>query len=127
MTVDLTTAARMSPADVGIGRLFQDVRDAVIVADASAGRIVLWNPAAETVFGYTAQEAVGMPIEALVPGSLQPRHRAGLAHYNATGHGVIIDGRRVSRFPKSASPASRSSSSCPSVQLRAQTSRGGMR
>jgi PAS domain S-box-containing protein len=96
---DLTPAARMSPADVGIGRLFQDVRDAIIVADASAGRIVLWNPAAETVFGYTAQEAVGMHIEALVPGSLQPRHRAGLAHYNATGHGEIIDARRVVEVP----------------------------
>jgi PAS domain S-box-containing protein len=99
MTGDLTTATRMSPADVGIGRLFQAVRDAVIVAHASSGQIVLWNPAAETVFGYTAQEAVGMSIEVLVPRRLQLQHREGLAHYNATGHGAIIDGRRVVEVP----------------------------
>jgi PAS domain S-box-containing protein len=99
MTTDLTMSPRLAPADVGIGRLFQDVRDAVIVADASTGRIVLWNPAAETVFAYTAQEAVGMPIEVLVPRALQPQHRAGLAHYYATGHGAIIDGRRVVEVP----------------------------
>ncbi|MBO0879538.1 MAG: PAS domain S-box protein, partial [Mycobacterium sp.] len=92
MTADLTTATRVTPADVGIGRLFQAVRDAVIVADASSGQILLWNPAAETLFGYTPEEAIGMSIEVLVPRRLQPRHRAGLAHYNATGHGAIIDG-----------------------------------
>jgi PAS domain S-box-containing protein len=93
------TSALLSPADLGIGRLFQHARDAVIVADAAAGRIVLWNPAAETVFGYTAEEAVGMPIEALVPPALKSRHRVGLANFNATGHGSIIDGRRVVEVP----------------------------
>jgi PAS domain S-box-containing protein len=82
----------LSPADLGIGRLFDRVRDAVIVADAEAGRIMLWNPAAENVFGYTVREAIGMSIEALVPESLKIRHRAGLANFSATGHGFIIDG-----------------------------------
>jgi PAS domain S-box-containing protein len=99
MAADPTTLALLSPADLGIGRLFQRVRDAVIVADAAAGRIVLWNPAAETVFGYTAEEAVGMPIEVLVPPSLKSRHRTGLANFNTTGHGAIIDGRRVVEVP----------------------------
>jgi PAS domain S-box-containing protein len=99
MTADLTSHVLLSPADLGIGRLFDRVRDAVVVADAAAGRIVLWNPAAETVFGYTAEEAVGMSIEALVPASLKVRHRAGLANFSTTGHGVIIDGSGIVEVP----------------------------
>ncbi len=64
------------PQDLGIGRLFERVRDAVIVADAWEGRIVLWNPAAEEVFGYRTGEALaGLDVEALVPGELKGRHR----------------------------------------------------
>jgi PAS domain S-box-containing protein len=99
MPADLTKPALLTPADLGIGRLFDRVRDAVIVADAEAGRITLWNPAAENVFGYTANEAVGMSIEALVPASLKVRHRAGLANFSVTGHGVIIDGSGFVEVP----------------------------
>ncbi len=41
------------PQDLGIGKLFENVRDAVIVANAETGRIVLWNRAAAEVFGYS--------------------------------------------------------------------------
>jgi PAS domain S-box-containing protein len=85
----------LSPGDFGIGRLFEDARDAVIVADAASGRIVLWNPAAERLFGYAADEALNMPVEVLVPEGFKGRHRAGLAAYAATGHGLIIDGDAV--------------------------------
>ncbi len=34
------------PEDLGFGRLFEMIRDGVIVADAATQRIVLWNPAA---------------------------------------------------------------------------------
>ncbi|MHC5538877.1 PAS domain-containing sensor histidine kinase [Singulisphaera rosea] len=40
--------------------------DAVIVADRQ-GRITLFNPAAETTFGYTSEEIVGRPISVLMP------------------------------------------------------------
>jgi len=36
----------LNPQDLDLGSLLQGVRDAVIVAEASTGRIVYWNPAA---------------------------------------------------------------------------------
>lgn len=61
------------------------------MADAATGRVVLWNPAAEGLFGYSAAEAVGRLVETLVPAALKDRHRAGLARYVATGRGALID------------------------------------
>jgi PAS domain S-box-containing protein len=81
----------LRPEDLGIGQLFWAMRDAVVVGDAATGRIVLWNPAAEALFGYTAAEALGRLIEILVPAALKDRHRAGLASFAATGSGVLID------------------------------------
>src|SRR5579859_4295162 len=86
------TLTPLTPADLGIGRLFSEIRDAVVVGDATTGRIELWNPAAERLFGYTAEEAIGQPIEMLMPEAVRERHRAGLAHYRATGHGQLVDG-----------------------------------
>lgn len=71
--------------------LFERVLDAVVVAHLASGRIVLWNGAAEKLFGYTAQQAVGQSIEILMPGPIAHVHRAGLARYLRTGHGLIID------------------------------------
>lgn len=81
----------MRPEDLGFGRLFGRVDDAVIVAEARTQRIVLWNPAAEEMFGYPASEALELRVEALVPERLKARHRAGLARYAKTGRGSHID------------------------------------
>jgi PAS domain S-box-containing protein len=56
------------PRDLGIGSLFETVRDAVIVAEATEGRILLWNPAAADLFGYSTPEALALRLEDLVPG-----------------------------------------------------------
>lgn len=45
--------------------------DAIISSDFS-GRIVSWNPAAEFIFGYTAQEMIGQTTERLTPENLKP-------------------------------------------------------
>jgi len=87
------------PEDLGFGALFGGIRDAVIVAEANSGRIVLWNPAAEEIFGYPLSEALGLDIDALVPERLKARHRAGMAGYRDTGHGPYIDSRELLDLP----------------------------
>src|ERR687895_1404474 len=82
---------RLRPEDLGFGRLFERVRDAVIVADARTQRIVLWNPAAEKMFGHSTAEALELRVEALVPENLKDDHRAGIARYAETGHGPYVD------------------------------------
>ena len=95
MTVELAEVgvgpAGLRPQDVGLGLLFWRIRDAAVVGEATSGRIVLWNPAAARLFGYAADEAVGLPLEVLVPDALKPRHRAGLAAYAAAGTGPLLD------------------------------------
>src|SRR5919112_6608568 len=85
------TNERLRPEDLGFGNLFEMIRDAVIVADATNQRIVLWNAAAAKMFGYSASEALKLRVEALVPESLKAAHRAGIARYAETGHGPYID------------------------------------
>ena len=89
----------MRPEDLGIGKLFKSVRDAVIVAEAKTERVVLWNPAAEKVFGYSIPEALEMRVEALVPRYLKARHRKGMAGYGETGRGRHIDSHTLLDLP----------------------------
>lgn len=77
--------------ELGIGRLFQHVRDAIIVADAHTERIVAWNDCASTIFGYSEEEAKQLPLHSLVPENLRSTHRAGIAHYQKSGKGNLID------------------------------------
>src|SRR5919197_3659644 len=85
------SASILCPQDLGIGLLFERIREGVIVADVESGRIVLWNPGAAGIFGYAPDEAVGLSLEALIPARLQARHQAAFAQYRTTGHGAFID------------------------------------
>jgi PAS domain S-box-containing protein len=85
------TSERLRPEDLGFGRLFERIQDAVIVADAGTQRIVLWNAAAARMFGYSASEALKLRVEELVPEPLKDAHRAGITRYARTGHGQYID------------------------------------
>lgn len=76
---------------LGLGRLFAHLRDAIIVADARTERIVAWNACASTIFGYTEEEARDLPLHDLVPETLRGAHRTGLAAYQETGKGNLID------------------------------------
>ncbi|MBV9454579.1 MAG: PAS domain S-box protein [Rubrobacter sp.] len=89
----------MHPQDLGIGKLFESIRDAVVVADAKTQEIVLWNQPATNILGYSTSEAIGMRIEALVPKRLKNQHREGIARYAETGHGPYIDSHRLLELP----------------------------
>ena len=67
--------------------------DAVVTMDAD-GRVIGWNHAAEAIFGYTADEAIGRDMaELIVPPRLRDAHRGGLARYVETGRPVVLDRR----------------------------------
>lgn len=89
----------MRPRDLGIGKLFERIRDAAIVADAKSQRIFLWNQAATNIFGYSTSEALELRVEDLVPEHLKDRHRAGMARYAETGYGTYIDSPRLLELP----------------------------
>jgi PAS domain S-box-containing protein len=89
----------VDPRDFGIGKLFDVIREAAVVADARTERIVLWNHAAQTIFGYDEAEALQLPLHALVPQSYRGKHRAGIARYASTGHGELIDKQTVLELP----------------------------
>ena len=55
--------------------LFAAYADALLLVD-TAGRIVLANPAATTLLGYSPQEFAGLSVDALVPDAIRPRHAA---------------------------------------------------
>jgi PAS domain S-box-containing protein len=67
--------------------------DAVVSMDAS-GRVIGWNHAAETTFGYREDEAMGREMaELIVPPSLRAAHRRGLARFLETEQPVVLDRR----------------------------------
>lgn len=93
------SAADAAEAELGLGRLFELAPDAVIVGDALTGRIVRWNRAAEEMFGYSAQEAVGMPMVDIVADELVAPLEAGIARYRQEGHTQLVDSQALAEIP----------------------------
>ena len=54
--------------------LFENATEGIILTNGQ-GHIVLANPAAERMFGYTASELNGQPVEILIPGNFRPGHK----------------------------------------------------
>jgi PAS domain S-box-containing protein len=73
------------PAVIDISQLIDAIGDAVVATDAS-GAIVMWNPAAERMFGYTQGEAMGQSLDLIIPERLRKRHWDGYHKTMATGH-----------------------------------------
>ena len=67
--------------------------DPVVTMDHD-GRVIEFNPAAERVFGWRSEDAVGREMaELIVPEELRGPHRAGLARYLATERPKLLDQR----------------------------------
>lgn len=65
--------------------LVQSAGDAIVAAGRD-GSILLWNRAAERLFGYSEQEALGRSLDLIVPERLRSRHWEGYG-------GVMRSGR----------------------------------
>ncbi len=67
--------------------------NAVIAMDAT-GCITEWNRRAETMFGWSRQEAVGRFLsETIIPTRLRQAHERGLKHFLATGESTVLNKR----------------------------------
>ncbi len=58
--------------------------DAIIASDGQ-GHIVLWNAAAQRIFGHSAAEALGQPLDIIIPQRLRQRHGEGYEKSMRTG------------------------------------------
>ncbi|MCZ4260566.1 PAS domain S-box protein [Limimaricola sp. G21655-S1] len=71
--------------------LFDRALDAVVGMD-DQGRITAWNGAAEAIFGWRRAEALGRLMgDVIVPPQHRDAHAKGLARYNRTGVGPVLE------------------------------------
>ena len=70
--------------NVDLYQLLECVGDAIIVSDANE-KIVLWNPAATRIFGYSEVEALGQTLDLIVPERQRQRHNEGYSKSMETG------------------------------------------
>ncbi len=91
--------------------LLDSAMDAIITVDEQQ-RIVLYNRAAEKIFGWTGEQALGGSLEMLMPERFRGMHGAHLRSFERTGttsrrmgDGTILYGQRSSgeEFPMEAS------------------------
>ena len=73
-----------APELLDLSELVGAIGDAVIVADG-ANVIILWNAAAERLFGYSEQEVMGKSLDLIIPERLRKRHGEGYEHTMSTG------------------------------------------
>ncbi|SON57692.1 Sensor protein FixL [Hartmannibacter diazotrophicus] len=60
------------------------IPDAVIVSGPD-GRITFWNAAAERIFGFSAEEAIGQSLDLIIPERQRPAHWNGYEKTMQTG------------------------------------------
>ncbi|HET7008789.1 MAG TPA: PAS domain S-box protein, partial [Candidatus Binatia bacterium] len=71
-------------AEAWVHSLIETTQDAVISIDRHA-RIVLFNPAAQRIFGYRPEEVLGQKVNMLMPEPYTSEHDAYIERYERTG------------------------------------------
>ncbi|MCB0176772.1 MAG: PAS domain S-box protein [Anaerolineae bacterium] len=85
------TALRTSQAH--LAAILEIAHEAIISIDEHQ-RITLFNRGAEKIFGYTAAEATGQPLNILLPKRLSERHQNHVAHFSQSSDGARLMGER---------------------------------
>jgi len=83
-------------ASVDFRQLVEGAGDAIMVCDA-AGAIVLWNPAAERIFGFAEAEALGRSLDLIIPERQRQRHWDG--YHKTMDTGITKYGADLLRVP----------------------------
>jgi len=70
--------------NVDLKQLVDCIGDAIVAVDAHE-KIVMWNPAATRIFGYSEEEALGSTLDLIVPERQRHRHNEGCRKSMETG------------------------------------------
>ena len=70
--------------NINLSQLVSCIGDAIIVVDADE-KIVLWNPAATRIFGFSEKEALGNTLDLIIPERHRQRHNEGCRKSMDTG------------------------------------------
>jgi PAS domain S-box-containing protein len=99
---DITERRRMEEMRVRLASIVQSSEDAIL-SKTIGGTITSWNPGAQKLFGFTAEEAVGKPMRLIIPDDRLDEESRNLArisrgeiveHFETTRRrkdGVLID------------------------------------
>jgi two-component system sensor histidine kinase UhpB len=88
----------MSKAEPGLKQngeitrhIISSALEAIICIDIY-GKITVWSPQAEKIFGWNQSEIFGKPLaETIIPPEYRERHEKEMKHYLATGEGPILN------------------------------------
>jgi PAS domain S-box-containing protein len=91
---DITDRMRMEESLRESEEMFRGIsasaQDAIIVID-NDGNISYWNDAAERIFGYAKNEAVGRPAGIIIPDEYSDAFAKGFATFRKTGKGPQLE------------------------------------
>lgn len=90
------TKGELEKSQYQLQSIIRNVMDGIISINES-GEIHGFNPAAEQIFGYSQQEALGKNVNLLMPEPARSEHGAHISRYLRTGQGKVLGvrGREV--------------------------------
>ncbi|SPK70562.1 Signal transduction histidine kinase (plasmid) [Cupriavidus taiwanensis] len=79
-----TSLQRVKDSEARLAGIIRSSMEAIITVDSDQ-RVILFNPMAETLFGWPAVEAIGRPLADFIPERFRQAHEAHVRRFGVTG------------------------------------------
>ena len=91
ITEKKTSEERIINSEESKRLILNSALDAIVIVD-TASKIIFWNPQAENIFGWTAEEVTGKSLmQTIIPAEYEAAHRQGMQRFLQTGEGPILN------------------------------------
>lgn len=91
ITTRVQNEAKLKERETNLRQLLHYAPDAIIVIDTESV-ISYWNPKAQAIFGWSAEEVIGQSLtEIIIPVQYREAHKRGMKRYLATGVANVLN------------------------------------